>query len=153
MDAPAPLATRYRRPLVLAAAAFVAAGGYVHLREWLDGYRDVPADASGAFVVRVGFPLNAAMSLLVAAGLVATLFVARRFGPLVVAAAIALQTTSLAVRIGTRVGSVLGWTEPVWTRGADQARAVGLGAIVALLAAMAVGASAQRSAVRQRVSA
>jgi hypothetical protein len=147
MDVTTDRATRHRGPLVIAAAAFVAAGGYVHAREWLDGYRDVPAAAPGAFLVRVGFPLNAAMSLLVAVTLVATLFVARRRAPVVVAGAMAFQAVSLAVLIGTRVGSVLGWTEPVWTRGADQARAVGIGAIVALVGVVAVSAAARRMPV------
>lgn len=127
---------RHRAPLVLAAAAFIAAGGYVHAREWLDTYRNVPADAAGAVVVRVGFPLNAGMSLLLAGALVVTLFFGRRFAPWVTVAALVFQATSLAVLIGTRVGSVLGWAEPIWTVGADQTRAAEIGALVALAASL-----------------
>ena len=45
--------------LIVVAAVFVAAEG-IHLREWLDTYRHVPASVPGAAVVRVGFPVNAA---------------------------------------------------------------------------------------------
>ena len=135
---------------MLIAAAFVAAGGYVHLREWLDTYRAVPAEAAGSFVVRIGFPVNVVISALVAVALVVTLFVAKRLAPLVAAAAVAFQAGSLAVLIGTRVGSVLGWAEPVWTPGADQTRAVEIGALVALMASLAVGLTARRTQARAR---
>jgi hypothetical protein len=124
---------------------FTAAGGYVHLREWLDTYRAVPADAPGAAVVRVGFPLNAAASFLVAVALLATLVVATRFSRHVVVAAIVLQVGSLGMLIATRTGSVLGWTEPVWTRAANQSRAVEIGALVVLLAAIALTTLARRA--------
>ncbi len=143
--------TRHRVPLVLAAAAFIAAGGYVHLREWLDTYRHVPSDAAGSFVVRIGFPVNAAISLLVAVALVATLFVARRFSHYVVAGAVSFQVASLGILVATRTGSVLGWTEPIWTPGADQTRAVEIGALVALAASAMIGLTARRvDAVRVR---
>lgn len=135
---------RHRAPLVLASAAFIVAGGYIHAREWLDTYRDVPAEAAGSVVVRVGFPVNAIVSLLVAAALVLTLFAGHRFGRWVVIGAIAFQAASLAVLIGTRVGSVLGWAEPIWTVGADQTRAVEIGALVALTATLLLGATGRR---------
>ncbi len=129
---------RHRQPLVLAAAAFTLAGGAAHLREWLDSYRDVPADAPGAFVVRIGFPASAAAALVIAVALVATIWVARRFAPYVVGAAIAFNAASLGTLIATRTGSVLGWTEPVWTPGADQIRALEIGALVVLAASVLV---------------
>ena len=129
---------RTTTPLVLASAVFIAAGGFIHLREWLETYRDVPSQAPGADLVRVGFPLNAGLSLLVALALVATLVVARRFQLVAVAGAMAFQAGSLAVLIGTRIGTVAGWTEPVWTMGADQTRAVEIGALLCLGALMLV---------------
>ncbi len=144
MARPAHRSSRHRQPVTLAAAAFVLAGGYVHLREWLDGYRDVPADAPGAFVVRIGFPVNAALSVVVAGALVVTLFVATRHASKVVAAAALFQAGSLAVLIGTRVGSVLGWMEPTWTPGANQSRALEIGALLALGATLAVGGVVRR---------
>jgi hypothetical protein len=124
--------------MLLAAAAFVAAGGYVHLREWLDAYRDVPSSAPGATLVKVGFPLNAAVSALFVIGLVLAATKVPRLAAPVVVGAIAFQAGSLAVLIGSRVGTVLGWTEPVWTQAADQTRAVEIGALAALVGVLAV---------------
>jgi hypothetical protein len=135
--------TRHRQPLVLVAAAFTLAGGFVHLREWVDGYRDVPADAPGAFVVRFGFPVNAGVAAALTVALLATLWVGRRLAPYVVGAAIAFNAASLATLIATRTGTVLGWTEPVWTPGADQIRAVEIGALVALAASALVNRAAR----------
>jgi hypothetical protein len=129
---------RATTPLVLLSAAFIAAGGFIHLREWLDTYRQVPGEAPGAFVVRVGFPVNAGLSLLVAIMLVGTFVVAQRLQLVAVVAAAAFQLGSLVVLIGTRVGSVLGWRVPVWTMGADQTRAVEIGALLCLAALVVV---------------
>jgi hypothetical protein len=53
--------------------------------------------------------------------------------------AIALNVSSLGMVIATRTGSVFGWTEPVWTAGAEQVRAVAIGALVCVGAAIALG--------------
>lgn len=119
-------------------ALFVAAGGYVHLREWLDLYRHVPADSPGAAVVTVGFPVNAGVSLLFAGALALCAWRPQRLAPLVVGGAALFQLASLALLIATRTGSVLGWTEPSWTPGADQTRAVEIGALISLAAVAAV---------------
>src|SRR4051812_41373092 len=47
---------RVTTPLILIAALFVLAGGYVHLREWQDTYRSLPSIVPGRDVVRIGFP-------------------------------------------------------------------------------------------------
>jgi hypothetical protein len=124
--------TTLTRPMLLAASAFVAAGGWVHLREWLDTYRAVPADAPGAWLVRIGFPVHAGLSALAA---VAVLLAATRLpsilGP-VLAATAAFQAGALATVVATRTGTVFGWTEPSWTLGAEQSRALGAAALVAL---------------------
>lgn len=135
-------------PLLVAAAVFTAAGGYVHLREWLDTYRDVPVSAPGAALVRIGFPINAGVSVLVAAVLLGCALRATRLTPVAVAAAALFQAGSLITLILTRTGSVLGWSEPVWTHGADQTRAVEIGALLALAAARVIRPAA--SAVPQR---
>jgi hypothetical protein len=129
---------RTSAPLVIAAAVFVAAGGVIHLREWLDSYRDLPSGVPGAAVVKVGFPVNAAVSAVVAVALVATLFTMRDRAVYVVFAAIAFQAVSLASLIISRTGSLFGWMEPVWTDGANQIRAVEIAALVALVASLAV---------------
>ena len=125
---------RYAAPMLLAATALVAAGGWVHLREWLEVYRDVPATAAGAAVVRVGFPVSAAISAVVAVALLATALRGRRTRTVAAAAAAAalFQAGSLVALILSRTGSLLGWAEPVWTRGADQIRAVELGTLAVL---------------------
>lgn len=140
---------RHGAPLMLAAAAFVAAGGYVHLREWLDVYRDVPAAAAGAAVVRIGFPVSAAVSAIVVVALLATAFRGRRVRTIVVAGAALFQAGSLAALVVSRTGSLLGWAEPVWTRGADQARAVEIGALAVLAAIAAVLALQRRRPVAE----
>jgi hypothetical protein len=61
-------------PLLLSAALFTAAGGYVHLREWVHTYRAIPASAPGSALVRIGFPVNAAASAVLALALVACAF-------------------------------------------------------------------------------
>jgi hypothetical protein len=118
--------------LIVTAAAFVAAGGCIHLREWLDTYRNVPASVPGAAVVRVGFPVNAAVSLVLAIALLATVGRWKSFLTIVAASAFAFEAASLASLILSRTGSVLGWKEPVWTDGANQARLVEVIALVAL---------------------
>jgi len=135
---------RHTSPLVVAAAVFTLAGGFVHLREWLDGYRDVPASLPGSFVVRIGFPVNAAASVVLAAALTYCAVRASRLAPLVLAGAAVFQAGSLATLILTRTGSVLGWAEPVWTRGANQSRAVEIGALLALTAVASIAAMQRR---------
>jgi hypothetical protein len=135
--------TRATAPLLIAAAVFTAAGGYLHLREWLDSYREVPASAPGSFVVRIGFPVNAGLSLVLAAALIWCAIRAARRTPLVVAGALLFQAASLITLILTRTGSVFGWSEPIWTSGANQIRAVEIGALVAMSAAVAVMALAR----------
>ena len=131
-----------------ASAAFVAAGGYLHLEQWLDGYRDVPAAVPGSVLVRIGFPANALVSLALAVGLVLLARHRTRARLVVVGAAIAAQVASLAFLIGSRTGSVLGWTEPVWTEAAEEIRAVEAGALVALLALAALVALPRPQAAR-----
>ena len=120
----------------VASAVFVAAGGYIHLDQWLDGYRDVPASAPGSALVRIGFPVNAAVSALLAIGLLLGATIVPRLVQPLVLASIGFQAASLGFLIGSRVGSVLGWTEPTWTVAAEQTRAVEIGALVALTATL-----------------
>ena len=141
----APLLQRRTTPLVVAAAAFVAAGGFIHLREWLDTYRDVPASVPGAAVVRVGFPINAGLSLLLAVALIVSMGTLRRFAPVVVAAAAIFEAGALGTLILSRTSTVAGWMEPVWTKGANQTRAVEIGAIGALAAVIAIVGMRRRS--------
>ncbi len=122
-------------PLLLAIAALVAAGGYVHLREWLGGYRSLPSAVAGAAVVKVGFPVTAAISAVLAVVLVAMVLRRQdwnRTAAVVLGLTAVFQAVSLAVLILSRTDSVFGWSEPAWTRGADQIRAMEVGALICL---------------------
>ena len=136
MDVQAPASIRrmqFTTPMVAVSAMFIVAGGLIHFLEWLDIYRHVPAGAPGAAVVRVGFPINAAASVLVVVALVLAFRRAAQITLLVILAALAIQAASLAALITTRIGSLFGWAEPAWTAGAKQTLAVEIAAIVALI--------------------
>ena len=122
----------YARLLLAAAAVFVAAGGFVHAREWLETYRNVPAEVAGSAVVRIGFPINVVISLLVVAALGWCALKRSRFTLHVAAAAAVFQLGSLAALVVSHRGSLFGWTEPTWTLGAQQTLAVEIGALVSL---------------------
>ena len=143
--------TRLTAPMLAVAAMFVLAGGFVHLREWLEIYRDVPAQVPGSAVVRLGFPANVVASVLIAAALVVCAARRMRFAPQIVAAAVLFQASSLAALIATRTGSFLGWSETDWTLGANQTRAVEIGALVAL-AGVIVLAWQDRQVGRRRLA-
>ncbi len=125
---------------MISSALFVAAGGYVHFREWFDTYRHLPANVPGVAIVRVGFPLNTVASVLLVGALVFCMVRRSRFSPWVVASAIVFEVGSLLTLIATRTGNVFGWSEHIWTLGADQTRAVELGSIAALFGVILVGA-------------
>ncbi len=119
-------------PLVILSAVFVAAGGYIHLTEWLDVYRDLPSETPGAEVVQVGFPINVAVSVLAVVALGVAAWQLPKLLWIVVAGTFAFQAGSLATLILSRTGSVFGWTEPVWNDAANQTRAVEIGALLSL---------------------
>lgn len=121
-------------PLVVASAVFVAAGGYIHLTEWLDVYRDTPSQVPGAEVVTIGFPVNVAISVLAVLALGVAATKATQWLWIVVAGTFLFQAGSLATLILSRTGSVFGWTEPVWNDAANQTRAVEIGALISLAA-------------------
>ncbi len=135
---------RVRTALLLAAAALTAWGGYVHLREWLDFYRKLPADIPGSAVVRVGFPVNAAISAVLAVLLVVCALRGGRLERYVVGGAFLFQVLSLAALVVTRNGSLFGWSEATWSGAANQARLAEMATMVSLSAAVAIAAVAGR---------
>jgi len=139
-------AIRRSNPLLLVLAAFVAAGGFIHLREWLDTYRDVPTVAPGSALVRIGFPVNAGVSLVLAVAILAVAAVVQRprLAALVLIVTGVFEAASLATLILSRTGSVFGWSEPIWTMGADQTRAVEIGALVVAAATFAYGLAGRK---------
>ncbi|MBA3652816.1 MAG: hypothetical protein H0W70_01330 [Actinobacteria bacterium] len=119
-------------PLVLLAALFVAVSGFIHVQQWLQIYSKVPVSVPGSVVVRVGFLVNAAASMVLASSLVVTMFKWRHLAPFAVAAALAFEASALAVLIVSRVGNVFGWMESGWTNGANLTRAAEIGAMATL---------------------
>ena len=140
--------TTVLRPMLLAAAIFSAAGGYIHLREWLEGYRGLPASTPGGWVPRIGFLVNAGASFLLAGVLLLVAFKLRRLVVPAVIASIGFQAGALAALIVSRTDSVFGWSEPVWTLGANQTRAVELGALAILGVAGGLAAATRRPVSR-----
>ena len=141
-------------PLLLAIAALVAAGGYVHLREWLESYRSLPSAVPGAAVVRAGFPITAAISAVLAIGLIALALRRRswsRSTAVLLGVTAVFQAVSLAVLILSRTDSVFGWSEPAWTRGADQIRAVEVGALIGLAQVAGLRAMMRRHSGSNRI--
>lgn len=138
-----PFAALARRdaPLALVAGLLTLAGGVVHLREWLNVYRDLSADVPGSAVVRAGFPLNAAVSLVLASALVVTAIVARRLALPVRLATIVFMALSLVVLVLSRTVGVVGWMEEGWSPAAAQALAVEIAAVVVLGLTMLVARS------------
>lgn len=127
-----------RRPMLALsalAAALVAAGGALHLRDWLLTYRGVPWEVPGAWVVRAGFPVNATVSVVVGVGLVAAATRFRRLLGVAIAAAIGFQLASIGAVILSRHGGVFGWNEQGWSMQARQVLAVEIAAVVVLVAA------------------
>ncbi len=118
--------------LIAAGAMFTIAGGYVHLREWLEAYRHIPSAVPGSFVVREGFIVNVVMSVVASVALVATLIKRSKATPYVIAGAFAFQAGSLVTLLVSRTSSVFGWSERGWTLGASQTRAVEIGALLVL---------------------
>ncbi len=121
-------------PLTIMSAVPLIAGGALHLRDWSRTYRAVPWEVPGAWVVRIGFPVSAVISVALAVLLVAC--AAKRWSALryVVLGAVAFQASSIAALALSRNGSFLGWTEPVWSAEARQILALEILTIVGLAA-------------------
>ena len=103
----------------LLAAAFLLAGGIVHLNLWNGGYRYIP---------RIGplFLANFVGSIALAVAVV----VSRRVG--ISLAGIAFATGSLVALILSRTVGLFGFTEMIWTPDAVKTLATELGAITTL---------------------
>jgi hypothetical protein len=123
--------------LLLLAAVFVAAGGYVHLREWMQVYRDVPSGVPGAVVVRVGFPLDTLLSIVLSGSIVLAALRAPQWVTRIATAGVLFEAGALLALVVSRTSSLFGWMEPGWSRSAGQTRAVEVGAV--LLLSLALG--------------
>lgn len=121
-----------RTLLRVVAALLVLAGGALHLKLWLDEYRDVPSDVAGAFVVNPGFLVSAVVSLLLALAILAL----RR--PLVWLVALLFELASIVTLVLSRQASVFGWEEPDWSADAKRILVVEVLAALALAVLLAV---------------
>lgn len=135
-----PLAAILRTALRVSAAALVLAGGFIHYGVWQQQYKDLPPQVPGRWVVRTGFPVNVASSLLLAVGLIAVgLPLFARLHRLVVLGALALEAGSIAILVTTRYRAVFGWLEKGdWGTDPKRALVVEILAVVALLTVLVV---------------
>ena len=124
-------------PLALATAAFVAAGGFIHLREWWETYRDVPSSVPGSWVVRVGFPVDVALSVVAVSALVGAVWTGRRLA-MVAGGILAFQVGASVAAVVSREASLFGWTENGYNAAVRQAFAVQAGAALCVVALMAL---------------
>lgn len=135
----------------LASAVGVLAGGLLHLKIWNSDYRMLPGGGviPGVWVVKTGFPVNAAVSVLVAVGLALTAFglvsVIRRF---VIPVALAVEVGSVGALVASRQSSIFDWTEKGYTGDAKLVLIVELVTIVLL-----VGAAMLPTLLRRRANA
>ncbi len=124
--------------LVLAGAVAVALGGILHLRTWNSDYRTIPDGAvPGLWVVKTGFPLNAAVSIVLAALLVAIAF--RALGAFrlpILGAALLVQVGSIAAMVASRGPGIFGWKEAGYEGDAIQILVVEVVGCVLLIAAL-----------------
>lgn len=129
--------TALSRVLLVSGAVLTAAGAFVHLREWLDTYRDLPAGVPGSWLVRLGFPVYVVIGVVLTAMLLVASVSLGRLVMYVSASAVMFHGVALAMLIASRTGTVFGWTEPQWTTAAEQSRAVEIGALLFLSASIA----------------
>lgn len=113
------MTTRHQR-LSWAAAALVAAGGAIHLQQWLVRMRDVPT-------IGPMFLLNVAAS-----ALVAVLLLVRPSYPSI-GAGLAVSVGTLAALVVARYETLFGYREPTWRSPATAAVVVELAASACLV--------------------
>ena len=120
--------------LRLVAAALVLAGGLLHYQIWDSDYRDIPDGAlPGLDVVKIGFPVNAAVSVLLAVLLVVF---ARR--PIVWLAALLFELACIVTLVLSRQASVFGWEETGYNDDAKKVLVVEVLSVVVLGLLLAV---------------
>jgi hypothetical protein len=123
----------------------VAAGGLLHLNIWNDEKKDLPSQIPHVWVVQEGFLFNFAVSMVVAAAVVAVAFgavpVIRRY---VIPAAIAVQIGSLAALILSRRSDFLGYQDKVWDTDAKQTLWLEIATLVVALIALAIDVARNR---------
>ncbi len=127
-------------------AVLVLVGGVLHYLIWDEDYRSIPDGAvPGLDVVKIGFPVNAVLSVLLAVAIVAF---ARR--PVVWLAAALFEAAGMVALVLSREGSLFGWKEPDWSTDAKRVLTVEILAVVALLLLLAVDFSRSSPGVDEK---
>lgn len=129
-----------RTALDVLTAALVLAGGVIHFMIWRSTYRHVPSQVPGVWVVKTGFPLDAAVSVVVA---IAIVVIARRL-PLLLLAIAVFQAVDIGFLVLSREASIFGWKEAGWNSDAKKVIVVEILALVSALAVFAVHTRGQR---------
>lgn len=123
----------------LASAVGVLAGGLLHLKIWNSDYRTeelLPSEVPGSWVVKTGFPINAVVSVVVAAAIAACAFgLIRVIRPYILPIALAVEVASIGALIASRQSSIFDWSEKGYDGDAKLVLVVEIVTIVLLIAA------------------
>ena len=135
------------------AAVGVAAGGILHFQIWNDRYRGSKLPdgvVPGAWVVKKGFPINSALSIILAVTLLAFAFAfIPRIGRFAVLAAGALELGSIVFLVLSREASIFGWKETGWD--VDAKRVLVVEIVSGLLLAAALVLDMRRAGITDEV--
>ena len=129
---------------VMVAALGVAVSGGVHLRLYLDGYRDIDIERLGGINIGRSFALSVVAAVLVAEVLVVAAIRPRLRG-VASCMAVLYAAGALGAYAMTRTGGLLGFEESEWTPEALVAK-LAEAAVVVLGGWMAVGSMRSRAA-------
>lgn len=130
-------------PTVLA-VLFALANAVVHLREWLQTYLELPDQIPGVWVVKIGFPVQIVLAVVLAGALVFALWRRPRLLWPVAVANVLFELGSIGALLVSRYASLFGWTERTWSGGPTQALVVEIAAALAAVGVIVTSRSALR---------
>ena len=132
--------------LSIASALGTLAGGLLHLKVWNSDYKDLPdGRIPGLWVVKTGFPINAVISVVVAAAVVAVAFgLLAAIRRLAAPAALLVQLGSILALVLSRGSGTFGWSEKGYEGDAKQILAVEVATSVLLVATIAYAIARHR---------
>ncbi len=113
-------------------------GGILHFQIWKSDYKDIPDGAvPGLWVVKKGFPINAAVSVVLAIALLLfAVGVIVRLGKLAVLGAAAVELGSIIALVLSRKASIFGWKETGWDGDAKKVLVTEIVSVVLLVATL-----------------
>ncbi len=112
----------------------VLAAGLLHLQIWNSTYRlssDLPSSIPGAWVVKVGFPAHAAVSVIL---VVLLLFVRRQ---ILWIGAVLVELGSIGALVVSHQWSLFGWQDHLWDTKSKEVVVVEVIAVIALALTLA----------------